>query len=878
MNAQKSIRNFAPKGLHTALLGGFVAGALLLSGCGGSDGGLDDERASSERSLSASAAVIGATSGDAPFTVMFNAGGSKGRITSYQWSFNDNTPVASDPVVAHTYREPGIYTVQLKVTDMFGNVRYANTRVTVTGTAVNPSAPNVDAGAVCSSAPAQFTTVVWPSLRRSCTACHTVGQAAGGTGLVFALGGSDVQNYNQLRTYARANGDLLLSKSIGSPAHQGGSPYVNNQSQSYRDLAALLPVMQQACESTDAGEPPVVNSAFWDGVAFRDSFGTLRQAAMMFASRNPTATEFEAVAVGGKPALRNTIRSYMQGPAFEDFLNEVGDTHFLTPGVLVFGGGVGLDAADYPSLSDLINGANGFDGSVRTRFRNSVRRENVELMKYIVKNDKPWTDMVAGDYTVMNGVIARYMAATVQGPFNNVDDDNEWRPGTWRSERLGGTRTHAGVLSSHAWLERFPTTDTNRNRHRVFMMAKQFLGVDMTALAARPVDDGAGNFTVPWIENPACAVCHDIIDPMAAGFQNWNERNRYLPNRDSTGVDHALPSTYRATSYPRNASGERYYRVGDGWFRDSVTPGYLGAPMPGGYAGHKTALQWLGQKVATDARFAKGAVHFWYQGLFGREPLKVPTDESSPLYAAQLAAYTAQQAEFEEIAQRFKTNRGTGAYNIRDLLVDMVMSRWFTAQAAPNMNAARALELTDVGSVNMITPAHLQRKLIALTGIGYSGFNNPLSGEALNYGDFDGVSRTQRAKAYTMMQTTTIDRVAASLSCRIVANDFNKPVSSRMLFPVVSLGDTPATQAGANAIVQNIKHLHQWMLKEDLPSTDAEIQRTYQLYLDVWNDRATAPAKPITCAYNNTNDPNYSGRAWAAIIAYMIGDPKFLFE
>ena len=134
---------------------------------------------------------------------------------------------------------------------------------------------------------------------------------------------------------------------------------------------------------------------------------------------------------------------------------------------------------------------------------------------------------------------------------------------------------------------------------------------------------------MPTVENPACAVCHDTIDPIAAGFQNWNEVNRYLPFRTSAGVDHALPSTYRSGNYPKDANNQAYYRSGDNWFRDEKEPGYGSTPMPGGVTGNKTALQWLGPQVAADPRFALGAVHFWYEGLFGREPLSMPQDATS---------------------------------------------------------------------------------------------------------------------------------------------------------------------------------------------------------------------------------------------------------
>jgi hypothetical protein len=122
------------------------------------------------------------------------------------------------------------------------------------------------------------------------------------------------------------------------------------------------------------------------------------------------------------------------------------------------------------------------------------------------------------------------------------------------------------------------------------------------------------------------------------------------------------------------------------------------------------------------------------------------------------------------------------------------------------------------------------------------------------------------------------DRMMSELSCNIVMTDFNKPTATRLLFSGIALTDTPANAAGDAAIQQTIKNLHRSLLKEDLAVTDAEVQRTVALYKAVWADRATAPTRPTTCAYNNTNDPNYTGRSWAAVVAYMIGDSKFLFE
>ncbi|MDH5539001.1 MAG: hypothetical protein OEY03_06315 [Rhizobacter sp.] len=725
-----------------------------------------------------------------------------------------------------------------------------------------------------------FTSSVWKSMETSCTACHAQGRVAGGSRLLFLPAGSELQNYNVLRDYAQGSGELLLSKTVGLPSHGGGRPYVDTNSQAYKDLAQLVPQMaQQVCVTTTTMVVPnATGGGFWQGVTMASDTTALTRSALMFAGRNPTAAETAAVGSGGTAAMRQTIRGYMQGPVFERFLNDVGDTHFLTPGVVPRGNNMGYVAADWPTAGAVLGAANvtQVEAAVRNRFDAAVRREPIELMKHIVLNDRPYTEFVSGNYTVVNGLLAQYLGAQVQGAFTDPNNDDEYRVATLPSARLGGTREHAGVLSTHAWLQRFPTTDTNRNRHRVAMMFQQFLATDVTALAVRPLDDGA-SFKVPTVENPACAVCHDTIDPAAAGFQNWNERNRFLPNLNNN-VNHALPNTYRSNNYPKDAAGKAYYQVGDNWFRDGKEPGFGATPMPGGFTGNPTALQWLGQQVASDPRFALGAVHFWYQGLVGRAPLKAPFDQTSTQYAGLLAAYTAQNEEFQAIAARFRTDRGNGAFNVRDLLVDLALSQWTRAERTAVLSASRALELRDVGSANMLPPSQLNQKLIGVVGQGWNEFDNPYTGWGLSYGDFDGNDRRTRAKSHTMMQSIAIDRLAAVRSCTFTRGDFDKPVAERLLFPLVELTHMPDTAAGRDAIVANIRHLHKALWKEDLPATDAEVLRTLKLFTDVWDDRATAPTRPVNCTYNNTNDRNYTGRAWAAVIAYMVGDAKFLFE
>ncbi|MGZ8253794.1 MAG: PKD domain-containing protein [Burkholderiaceae bacterium] len=841
-----------------------LAVATLVACGGGEDSGAPGSgpAATQSNAIGATPTTGDSTTGNAPLQMSFTAANPRGSIASYEWDFKDNSPVTMGETVQHTFMEPGAYSVTLTVRDTAGNFNRASLMVTV------------QAGSTqCSSAPAEFTSKVWSSMSGTCTLCHMPSLVAGGSNLVFS-GGNVLDNYNVLRNYALKNESTLLSKVVGGMNHGGGAPFVSTTDQRYVDLAALLPVMKQACASNPIAGPTM--GQFWSGVTFAADQKVLARAAVLFAGRNPTAAEESAVAAGGIPVLRQTIRGYMQGPTFQAFLDETGETWFLTRGATIVGNNMGYTVADYPSATNIINNT-GLAANERNRFLTGARVEPIELMKYIVNNDRSWTDMVAGNYTVVNAIVAQYMQAQVTGTFANPADDTVFLPAVLPSQRLGGNREHAGVLSTQAWLSRFPTTPTNRNRHRVYSMAKQFLGTDVAALAVRPIDDG-GAFRVPTVENPACAACHDTIDPIAAGFMNWQENNRYLPFKDSTGKDHALPGSYRANNYPKDAANQAYYKLGDTWFRDGKAPGYFGTAMPGGVTGNPTALQWLGGQVAADQRYAVGAVHFWFRAVFGREPLKAPLDSSTPENANRLSAYNAQNEVFQDVANRFRTNRGNGAFNVKDLLADLVMSPWGRAEAATGLTAGRMIELGDLGPFNMLNPVHLNRKLTSLVGQNFNDFNNPYAGFGLNYGDFDGINRTQRAQEHTMMQSIAIDRLVATRSCSFAQNDFNKTQATRLLFPKVMLADTPATAAGATAIQENIKHLHKWLWKEDVPVADAEVQRTYKLFNDVWADRANASARPVNCAYNNTNDPNYTGRSWAAVVAYMLGDPKFLYE
>ena len=90
---------------------------------------------------------------------------------------------------------------------------------------------------------------------------------------------------------------------------------------------------------------------------------------------------------------------------------------------------------------------------------------------------------------------------------------------------------HAGVLSTQAWLARYPSTDTNRNRARARWTYYHFLGVDIEKSAPRTTDPVAlADTNNPTMNNSACTICHQRLDPVAGAYQSFGDFGHYLIN------------------------------------------------------------------------------------------------------------------------------------------------------------------------------------------------------------------------------------------------------------------------------------------------------------------------------------------------------------
>jgi hypothetical protein len=228
------------------------------------------------------------------------------------------------------------------------------------------------------------------------------------------------------------------------------------------------------------------------------------------------------------------------------------------------------------------------------------------------------------------------------------------------------------------------------------------------------------------------------------------------------------------------------------------SPGFNGkAHTSGG-----DSIQWLGQQIANDPRFAKATVKFWWPAVFGAEALVAPTDRSLPDYEGQLLAFNAQEALVEELATAFTA----GGYKLKSLLADMVVSPWFrTTEVNQELSETQQKALLTVGRGRLLTPEELDRKNRAVFGRTWgenwqeseysyekqTNFSSAWGGYASFYGGIDSAAVTKRNREKTPLMSNVSEKMAVELACQVVLEDFARPQAERRVFTEVEKTISP---------------------------------------------------------------------------------------
>ena len=857
------------------------------------------------------------------------------------------------------------------------------------------TAPIRGAGPVETSEEA-FEALVSPLVQSKCVTCHVEGGASGHTPLVFVTD-SDIdhlaKNLREFENYLANEEDgaaKILDKIRGARGH-GGGPQVPAGTEEYAGFEQLMELLGAEVSRAD-----VTIANLFEGVTLESPRRTLWRAAVVFAGRIPTKVEYASIESGTEGDLRRAIQGLMEGEGFHEFIIRASNDRLLTDRVLWSNHGPipvnGYFVSFFEEFTRHIAQAeesdevwrNFKDWAARTQY--GATRAPLELIAHVVEEDLPYTEILTADYVMANPWAAQaYVDDSVD--FVDWDDVHEFKPARIRGYYRKGesyprdyalcsateespsgcddvldTRwPHAGVLNTLSFLERYPTTATNRNRARSRWTYYHFLGDDIEKSAARTMNQEVlADRNNPTMNNEACTVCHERMDPVAGAFQNYGNEGPY---RDQPGGMDSLADTFKnglenqhlfsvearsweekehfkltgawlaegahrvafATRSAHNihvdhltvrssdgsfsrryeletieddrcggTSGNTYevvhcpvavpievpsdgtydleteayvgydhaetpgqpatlsmivpydYRYGDTWYGDMRDPGFGGQAMPEDV--NDGSLRWLAGRIVEDERFAPAAVEFWWPSIMGSEVAEQPQEESDVDYDVRKLTADAQADQVRRLADGFRRGFSwstAGPYNMKDLMVEIVMSQWFRATSLRDQDGVRADALRDAGARRLLTPEELARKTASLTGYqwgrgtdlfhprphtdGYSALTNEEK-YRLFYGGIDSDGITKRGRDLTSVMAGVAQHHAVATSCPIVLKEFYiLEEEDRRLFGGIDETITPTFEFGSVFEIEALSRAERGRvsLSGDLEAGAADIRLSF---------------------------------------------------
>jgi hypothetical protein len=150
--------------------------------------------------------------------------------------------------------------------------------------------------------------------------------------------------------------------------------------------------------------------------------------------------------------------------------------------------------------------------------RDAMKTETQMFFDYVLRQNRPLADFLDAKYTFLNERLARFYGITgVQGPeFRRVDLSTDER---------GGVLTQAGVLT----VSSYPTRTSVVIRGKYIL--QNILGDPPPPPPpdVPPLDEAAVGTSASLRQqmeqhraNPACASCHNKMDPLGFGLENYN--------------------------------------------------------------------------------------------------------------------------------------------------------------------------------------------------------------------------------------------------------------------------------------------------------------------------------------------------------------------
>ena len=711
-----------------------------------------------------------------------------------------------------------------------------------------------------------FTNTVSP-IMNACYACHVSGGVAQSTDLVFDAVSSE-ENFEILKTYILTTNRKVIDKADGTRGHAGGTIFDSADVEKMNVMVDYISNPTQCKSMTSSAIDP-------SSVILANPQNTLHTVSSLVLGRSPTSSELNTASTTA--GLENVLDQYMNTDEFYEWIRRSFNNFLLTDSTLISRSS--LSAVSRSGFNDTVSWYDDVteeDGrSIRDLRDSAIKgaaRAPLELVVNVIKKNRPFSEILTADYTMMNPYSSRSYGVNISG-FSFQDDSltSGFSEDEYREVQLDGI-PQAGLLSDNIFLTQFPTTTTNANRHRSTKVQKFFLNTDILALADRPIDSTEESEDPhPTMTNPDCTVCHIVMEPISGAFKNYRYGVKYQVRTWHDNMQEAGLSINKLLPAEEDDK----------------------------------ALQWLAREIVKDERFARSIVHIFYTALTGREPLKLSMSSSSLEYSQ---AISFEDEVFSGLTQGFIDSN----MNAKKLIKEIIKSPLYRAIGLPS-GEYNAVINANIGLAHLITPENLNEKVKSSMGYYWvgnrtyykddvrqaKGHRDQLLTNAYNilYGGIDSVNVTERTSDLNGIMANIQVRLSTEMSCKITPIDFFFAPADRKMFPYVEKDLEPLGDNNITKIKQNIQYLHKHFLNEELSLDDPQLKLTYDLFFETYeegkaNVAASAESRNLNCQLtrdpiNNASlasdmristDDNYVIRSWAVVIAYMLSDYKYLYD
>ncbi len=379
-------------------------------------------------------------------------------------------------------------------------------------------------------------------IQSKCVACHRQTSIASQTDLIFSLGQSEVEFNNKdaldgFLSLSMDNAQIIKDKARGLSQHGGGTVLAVSSSE-YTLWAAYIDSITQSSQPNAGSETD--NNQEQAEVQQGNSYtiesqaNTYRRASLILTGHIPAASTLEEIDQLNPDNFTAALHNLLQGDGFHEFIKTSANDQLLVRRLVAnayreIGQGLEKHYSEYKGIAT--------NNDKRDELAKELEEEPLELIAYVIENDRPYSEILTANYTLASIKSARLFKATEQSnptfkPVQNLGQSLIMGRFTdFNSDSLTQI-PHAGLLTSYAYLNKYPTTATNRNRARASATLKHFLGFDVEDSSARKIsNDALSDSENPTMNNPACTVCHQTLDPIAGAFQNFGSQGIFRDRR-----------------------------------------------------------------------------------------------------------------------------------------------------------------------------------------------------------------------------------------------------------------------------------------------------------------------------------------------------------